>query len=258
MARYKIKIAFDGTSFAGWQSQGGTSSYSSVQEVLTSALVSIFPTPPHLTGSSRTDAGVHALGMSAHFDTNEPIKNLSRFLLRINAHLPKTIRILSIDSVSDTFHARYAAISKIYRYELSLGPVQNPFREGYSWHVPHTLNIEAMKKASISLIGTHDFSSFVNYARGNLREKNAIRTLKRIDFIEGKHTLSIEFEADGFLYKMVRNLVGALVEVGRERIYPKDIEELLKMQDRSRGDLPSLVTAPAAGLFLIDVVYRQQ
>lgn len=167
--RYQLTISYDGTHYGGWQVQKNSNA---IQPLIQKALETFLRHPIDLTGSSRTDAGVHAKGQTAHFDTDlvfEP----KRMILSLSALLPKDIRVLKVEPKEPSFHSRYSAKSKIYHYHLHLAPVINPFTKLYSHHVLGPIDLNLLKEAAQNLIGTHDFTAFAN--RGN--EKEGIRTL---------------------------------------------------------------------------------
>lgn len=247
MKNYKLLIAYDGTPFHGWQVQNNAES---IQELIQKALTLILREPTKIIGSGRTDSGVHALGQVAHFHTEIDFMPF-RVLGSLNGLLPPEIRILALDEVSPTFHAQHSAIGKIYRYHISLNPVLSPFIRGRCWHIPYNVSLQEMIRASRKLLGTHDFTSFANEAHEGSAAKDPVRTIQRIDFLENNGELSIEFEGDGFLYKMVRNIVGTLVEVGSGKIQAEEIEEILAKKDRKAAG----ASAPPQGLFLVKVHY---
>lgn len=243
--RYKLTIAYDGTKYAGWQVQENAQS---IQPLIQYALETVLRHPTDLTGSSRTDAGVHALEQIAHFDT-EVVFEPKKLLLSINALIPTDIRILSVEPVDNDFHARYSASSKIYHYHLYLDPVADPFKKLYCHQVFGNFDLEALKEAAKQFLGTHDFTSFANTKEGP--EKDAVRTLYRLDIVPEKGGLRLEFEGDGFLYKMVRNITGTLLDVAAGRLKPADIPEIFAARDRKRGGF----AAPPQGLFLVKVIF---
>lgn len=248
MARYKITIAYDGTQYCGWQVQGEKKS---IQALVQQALQTVLRHPLGLTGSGRTDAGVHARGQTAHFDTEidfDPIK----LRLSLNALLPKDIRILQVESVTSNFHARYSAQSKIYHYHLHLDRIANPFSRLYRHQVFKRLDLSRMHSAAQSLLGTHDFTSFANEPQRGSVAHDPIRTMLRCDLAEEEGGIRLEFEADGFLYKMVRNLTGALIECASGRLSPADIATILEAKDRRKAP----ATVPPNGLFLMKVIYK--
>jgi tRNA pseudouridine38-40 synthase len=247
MNRYKLTISYDGTHYSGWQVQ---SHFLSIQVFIQKALQTILNEKIDLTGAGRTDAGVHALGQTAHFSIVKEL-DLFRFHYSLNCLLPKDIRITKIEKVSLSFHARYSAIGKIYHYRIYCGAIHDPFSHHFVLHIPYPLDIEKMKLAASVLIGTHDFSSFAHQARYGSAAKNPIKTLKRIDIISDESHLRFELEADGFLYKMVRNIIGTLLEVGRGMLNAEDVLGILQAKDRKKAKM----TAPPHGLFLIRVLY---
>lgn len=247
MKKYKLTIAYDGTEYSGWQTQPNALT---IQEVLEEKLKILTKTRTPVTGAGRTDAGVHAIGQVAHFRTEE-IFNPSLLRLSLNGLLPKNIRIMEVEEVSLDFHARYSAINKIYHYHLNLGPVQDPFEKPYSWNVTNPLNMEALEKGISYLLGTHDFSAFANEAGQGAAKKNPVRTLKRISIVPERTGVRLEFEGESFLYKMVRNLTGTLIDVAKGKIPPEEIHSILKSKDRRKAGR----AAPAKGLFLVRVDY---
>ncbi len=245
--RFKLTIAYDGTHYGGWQVQPNSTS---IQSLIQKALQTALRTPLDLTGSSRTDAGVHALGQIAHFscETCDP----RRLLASLNGLLPKDIRILDVSPVDDSFHARYSAQSKTYHYHLHTDLWTSPFTRLYSTHVPYPLNLPAMQQAAAHLVGTHDFSSFACQSDTGSASRDPVRTLKRIEiFTEDNKTIRLEFEADGFLYKMVRTLVGTLLEVGCGKKSSEEIPLILTSKNRTHAG----PCAPPQGLFLVQINY---
>lgn len=245
--RYKLIIAYDGTSYCGWQVQ---KTGLSIQYLVQTALEKLLQHPISLTGSGRTDAGVHASGQTAHFDTDELVEPL-RLRLGINALLPVDIRILEVIEVPSDFHARYSAFSKIYHYHLHLDSIADPFTHPYRHIVRGPCDVNLIKKAVPHLIGTHDFTSFANHANKGSAANGAIRTLYRLDLIEQKGGVRLEFEANGFLYKMVRNITGLLLRVGAKKISPEKVADIILAKSRQSPFKP----APAQGLFLHEVCY---
>lgn len=243
---FKIIVSYDGTLYSGWQVQpNGTS----IQEKLEEALHVIFKEKIHVTGSGRTDAGVHAHKQTANFKVKTALE--SRRLLRsLNGLLPQEIRILEITEVDISFHARFDVKKKCYAYRMTLGPVQPPHWRHFSWHVPWDVNLPAMQEAASYLIGTHNFAAFTNESPSK-EEKDLIRNINRIEFIPWEYGTLIEFEGDGFLYKMVRNIVGTLVDVGASKIPPEHIKTILSSLDRRTAG----PAAPPLGLSLSYVVY---
>lgn len=247
--RYALTIAYDGTSYGGWQRQPNAVT---IQQLIEEALQIATRESLKVTGSGRTDAGVHALKQVAHFSSNKPL-NTERLFVSLNGLLPRDIRILEINEVSDTFHARYSAKVKCYHYHITLGPVQLPFDRLYSWHCRERFDIPLMRQAATLLVGTHDFTSFANEPNMGSVAKNPVRDLRRLDIFEHETGLRLEFEANGFLYKMVRNLSGTLYEVAVKKRDVKSVAHLLEAKDRKLAGR----AAPPHGLFLAWVDYKE-
>lgn len=203
-----------------------------------------------VTGQGRTDAGVHALGQTAHFDA-VPL-DTHRFLRSANALLPPSIRLLELNPVPDTFHARFSSTGKVYHYYVSTGSIQLPFDRPYRYHFRGRLDLDAIRAAAPSVVGTHDFTSFSNEAHRGSCSRDPVRTLKRLDLVEEPEGFRLEFEGNGFLYKMCRNLAGTLLAAGRGQITPEGIRQLLAAKDRKLG----FTAAPPHALFLIRVDYN--
>ncbi len=240
MRNIKLLLMYDGTPFLGFADHGVEPT---VISVLKKALEKILGHPVLIQGASRTDRGVHATGQVAHFLTPHPIPSLRS----LNGLLPLEIRVLDMVEMPLDFHPTLDAIKKTYLYRLSLGPVQLPFDRFTHWHVPYPLNIEAMQSAAASLVGEHDFSSFCNQRKAN--PYNKIRKIDTISLIQASPLhLHLEIEGKSFLYKMVRNIVGTLVEVGKGRLA---IDDVLKAKTRCAAG----ITAPAHGLTLKKVWY---
>lgn len=245
--RYKLTIAYGGTAYCGWQVQpNGISIQSLIQQALQTAL----RCPVDCTGSGRTDAGVHARGQTAHFDVSSPV-DPARLRLSLNALLPLDIRILSIEPVASDFHARYSALSKIYHYHLHLDSVTDPFVRLYRHQVYNLCDLNRIREAIPQFLGTHDFFSFANDGSRGSASRDSVRTLTRIDIIEQKGGVRLEFEADGFLYKMVRNITGTLLDVASGKLQPGDIPSIFGAKDRRTA----CSAAPPQGLFLMEVRY---
>lgn len=248
MRYLKLTVAYRGTNYCGWQVQANQLS---VQQVLETAFTKITGEKNRLTASGRTDAGVHAIGqvVSVVTATKIPNRNLVKGL---NANIPRDISVLSVEDAPERFHAIRDAKRKRYRYRLQTGPVADPLDQELIWHVSYPLDVPAMTLAAGELVGEHDFACF--QAAGADR-KSTIRTIYDCQFSECESTpfrkLHFEIEGNGFLYNMVRNIVGSLVEVGRGKQTPNWIAELIRSKDRKRAGQ----TAPAKGLFLVSVDY---
>lgn len=245
----KLTLAYDGTNYAGWQVQPNGPT---IQEKLELALKNITGETIRAVASGRTDAGVHALAQVVSFQTES---QLSPEVLckAINANMPRDIAVINVCEAPPGFHAIRDALGKRYRYVICDGPVQNIFLRHYAWQLLKRLDVEAMHVAAQSLLGKHDFSSFE--ASGSER-KTSVRTIgdifvdRRTD--EESEKIVFEIEADGFLYNMVRNIVGTLVEVGRGRQSTQWPAQVLAAKDRQQAG----PTAPPQGLFLVRVEYN--
>jgi len=246
--RIQLILAFDGTRYSGWQVQPNGLS---IQTLVQKSLETVLRHSIALTGAGRTDAGVHAEGQSAHFDTALGIC-LSRLRYSANALLPTDIRILEAKEVPQNFHARYSATGKIYHYHLQLDPAADPTRRLYRTLILSRLDLDRLQKGASLFIGTQDFAAFANESYKGAASKDSIRTLRRLEMVQEPGGLRLEFEGDGFLYKMVRNIVGTLIEIGKNQREPEEIPLLLQSRDRRRAG----PTAPAQGLFLMKVLYE--
>lgn len=248
MRSLKITLSYDGTDYCGWQTQPNGQS---IQDRVEAAIYAVTKQRTRVTASGRTDAGVHAMGQVASCDVNcgLPVDVMQR---AINANLPADIRVLRIDDSLPGFHAIRDAHSKRYRYVIQDGGVLDVFAQHYCWFVPQELNQQLMSAAGQLLVGTRDFASF--QAAGSPRA-STIRTIHEINIKRSEVSLSkqivCEFTADGFLYNMVRNMVGTLVEVGQGRRPVEWIQNVLAARDRSEAG----ITAPPQGLFLVSVYY---
>lgn len=247
---YRLILAYDGTDFAGWQIQQGAIT---VQGAVEQAILQITQQPTRIAGAGRTDAGVHARGQVAHFHLSTPWQ--PHTLLRaLNGVLPPTIRILSVDIPPDGFHAQKSATKKEYHYHIILDPVLMPFDRLYAWHYRKRVDIQLLKAAAKKFIGTHDFKAFANSPGVGNGPKTSIRTIYRLDVIERDGGLRFEFEGSGFLYKMVRNIVGMIMAVASQRRSLEEIDELFASKDRSLAE----PAAPPHGLFLMGVSYEEK
>lgn len=249
MLTYKLTISYDGTVYSGWQIQ---SNALSIQQIIRDKLALLTQISDlNLVGSGRTDAGVHAAGQAAHFRCEKKL-DIFRFLHSLNALLPKDIRILSMGLVDNEFHARYSAIGKEYHYCIHLDRVMDPFRRHYCWHFHQPLDIGLLQIAAPLFIGTHDFTSFSNETHKGPASRNAVRHLTRLDCCQVKGGIRLEFEGDGFLYKMVRNIVGTMVQVASGIRHIEEIPLIFAAKDRCAAG----PAAPSQGLFLFNVKYK--
>jgi len=245
MKNIKLIIEYDGTEYAGWQRQTNALS---VQQVIEDALNTLTGSNIELTGSGRTDSGVHARGQVANFHTDSTIPP-ERFSFALNTLLPKDIRIVHSMEVPDCFHARYSAIGKRYRYSMITNPHGTAIGSRYYCHVPYPLDVEAMKRACSYIIGTHDFAAF--QAAGSAA-RTTVRTIGMARIVSRPPFLYFDIEGSGFLYNMVRILAGTLLEIGKGKLAPDNMPEIIKSRDRRRAG----PTAPAQGLSLEEVYYE--
>ncbi len=248
MQNYKLTICYDGTRYRGWQKQGNTDN--TIQAKLEALLSRLLGQPVEVNGSGRTDAGVHARRQVCSFRGNTDL-NEKELLKQIRSFLPEDIGAVSLECADPRFHARLQAVGKTYLYRIWNSSEPNVFDRRYIWQIPEKLDEDAMKRGAQLLSGTHDFSSF--QANKHFK-KSAVRTIYGFEF---KHAggndqeLQIYVTGDGFLYNMVRILVGTLVEIGRGERRPEEIPDLLKAENREAAGM----TAPAKGLTLWDVYY---
>lgn len=247
--KLKLTIAYDGAAYQGWQVQKiGTG----VQQKVEEALAKLFPSVHRIHSSSRTDTGVHALGMVAHFELPRAEFRMTprKLALAANAHLPEDIRIVSAVRVPLAFHSRFHASGKQYRYTVWNHTAMNPLLRTQAWHVPVALNVAAMRKAARLIVGRHDFRSFA--ANHSYHIEDTVRTLTRCDLRRSGPQITFTIEGNGFLYKMCRGIVGTLVQLGRGKFTESELKRMLDAKDRRAAGM----TAPAHGLVLWKVFYK--
>ncbi|HWA11130.1 MAG TPA: tRNA pseudouridine(38-40) synthase TruA [Opitutaceae bacterium] len=246
LPRWKCVCAYDGTAFAGWQSQAAATGRA-IQDVIEERLAQILGKPVRIHGSGRTDAGVHALAQVFHFDAawrHGPAKLLAAF----RAGLPPAIQVSSVRAARPGFHARFDATGKRYVYHLHLGDA-DPFTRPYCWPVFRGLDFGAMQAAVAVLRGRHDFRAFTAL-NGPARE-DTVRNLRRLELTRRGRRVRITLEAEGFLYKMARSLAGGIVAVGEGKLTVAQLRTILASRERTMA----VQTAPAQGLFLAKVFY---
>jgi tRNA pseudouridine38-40 synthase len=247
-SRLKLVVAYDGRSFSGWQSQPNRNG---IQDHLEAAFAQICSEPLRVHGAGRTDAGVHAIAQCAHVDLAARRYRPDRWLSALNGLLPPTIRIMRCQFVSESFHARFSAKGKTYRYRIWNGPVLPPFENGRAWHVRNSLDRTAMVAAAQCFRGRHDFASFA--ANRGVPIGDTIRTIHQVRVRHSGPHFSVEFEGDGFLYKMVRIMIGTLVRIGLAKASLNEIRS--RLETTRKALLHDRNAAPAAGLFLVRVRY---
>lgn len=259
----KITIAYDGTGYLGWQRLGGKQQKQSIQGMLETVIGEIVQYPVRLTGSGRTDAGVHAKGQVANFSVPSAFltegkkieERLHFFCMECNKQLPEDIRILDATYVSNDFHSRYDAKQKTYCYYIDTRK-EAPcvFSRKYALWVPEKLDVGKMKQAVEILLGTHDFLGFSSKSRAGIqkKQKDTVRMLYSVEILSWKHGIYFSFTADGFLYNMVRILTGTLLEVGTGKRGIQQVRQALEKKDRQQAG----ATVSSVGLFLEQVDYK--
>lgn len=247
MSNYKLTVEYDGSCYHGYQIQGDLPT---IQACLESAISMLAGEPVRVIASGRTDTGVHALAQVINFTSTKFSVPVERIPKALNSVLPQDIRVLTAEVVPNDFHARFDAKKKKYFYQLYLARQGTAFYRNYAWCIESELDVKAMYKAGKHLEGTHDFAAFT--ASGG-SVSSTVRTIYNFNLIQEERLVKLEFIGNGFLYKMVRNLVGTLVEVGMGRRKPESIKELLVSRSRSLAG----ITAPPQGLFLEQVWYEE-
>ena len=255
----KLVVSYDGTNYAGWQKQAADKGLG-VQQVIEDTLGKLLGDVTHITGAGRTDAGVHALGQVANFYTESPLP-VERMAYAFNNCLPKDIRIISAEQVDMDFHARYDAVGKTYCYYVTPNSKPTVFQNRYSWHLAESLDLEKMQAAAEYFLGEHDFRNFAasgTSVRDFVRRIDVCRittmqVTPAMPWLESGCYLCFRFSGNGFLYKMVRNLVGTLVSVGKGQLAPADVPAWLQAEIK-----PNIYPAPAHGLFMEQVYYDEE
>lgn len=242
----KLEIEYDGTNYAGWQVQSKVRG-KTIQQIIEKTLQRIIREKVKVIASGRTDSGVHALGQVANFYTFSQMP-LPRLKIALNGLLPEDIKVTKIKEAKQSFHSRFSAKSKIYRYTILNRAYSSPLLRNAVYFYPHPLNVKLMQSEAKALIGKHDFSAF----QASLgREKNPVKTIKKISVSKKGDFIYVLIEADGFLYNMVRNIVGTLIEVGRGRFAKGSLKKILRLRNRRLAG----PTAQAKGLCLLKVKY---
>lgn len=245
MRNIRMTIKYDGSRYKGFQRLKDNDM--TIQGKIEAVLSKMTGEDIEIIGSGRTDMGVHAYGQVANFKTKSDI-HINKMKSYLYEYLPEDIVISEIEEVEDRFHSRYNAKSKVYLYKIYNDEFHDPFLRKYTNHIPKKLDIDLMKEASKYLIGEHDFTSF---ASSKSKKKSNVRNIHSIEIYEKNNLIEVFVEGDGFLYNMVRIIVGALIDVGSQRKAPIDIKYMLEQKDRSKAS----DTAPAKGLYLYKVKY---
>lgn len=244
MRNIRVVLEYDGTHFQGFQRQKRSRT---IQGELEKALSRILGSRTHVIPAGRTDSGVHARGQVVHFLTRSKIP-LTNLLRALNSYLPEDLAVRNAELAAPDFHARYKAKRKIYSYRLLTAPVRSPLSRLYACHTTYPLSLARMRKGAMLLCGKHNFRSFQARADG----RNSVRTLYRVDVKKQSPWIVLTFEGDGFLYYMVRNMVGTLLWLGRGKLTLAQFRKILEAKDRSLAG----PTAPARGLTLEKVTYE--
>jgi len=246
MYRYQILIEYVGTSFVGWQIQ---KKGNSIQKTVQSVLSKLLRQKIILHGSGRTDAGVHALEQSAHFDVKNKIQNIDKIIKSLNFFLNnKMISVINIKSKKNNFHARHSAKERIYLYIILNRLSPSTINKNREWHIRKKLDINLIKKGSKKLIGTHDFSTF---RASNCSAKSPVRTINEIIVSKSKIRIKLKFKSKSFLKNQVRSMVGCLKYLGEKKWSLKKFESIFNKKDRKKVAPP----APARGLYLEKINY---
>jgi len=248
MKNYKLTIQYDGTRYKGWQTQNTTDL--TIQGKIEDILTRLAGRPVDLTGSGRTDAGVHAFGQVANVHLEETLTT-EEIRDYLNRYLPEDIAVTAVEEADERFHSRYHALSKTYLYRIHTGKVPNVFERKYMYMYQNPLDVSRMRQAADYLVGTHDFKAFC----GNKKmKKSTVRTIYEIKLEETENELRIYYTGNGFLQNMVRILTGTLIEIGDGRREPEEIVSILEGKNREAAGY----TAPACGLTLCKVTYEKE
>ena len=247
MYTYRMRIAYDGTRYRGWQRQKNTDQ--TIQMIMEKELSHLCGCKVRISGSGRTDSGVHAFGQEASFRVKQKLESEAVWKA-LNEKLPEDIRILAFTEAPEGFHARKSAVGKCYEYYVDLQDKADVFSRRYSYHFPRNIDVDAMRAAAKYLEGIHDFSSFTD----GKDIDDTVRMIEQIPVQKEEERLILTFYGDGFLYHMVRILTGTLLCVGTGQIAPEKVKDILLAKDRRQAGFP----APAKGLFLKEVYYEER
>lgn len=244
MRRIKLIVAYDGTEYSGWQIQPEAPT---IEMYLDKAIHELTGENVHVTGASRTDAGVHAYGNVAVFDTESTIPG-DRFTFALNRFLPDSIVIQDSWEVSVDFHPRHCNTRKTYEYRILNTAVPLPQKRNFTWHVAGSVDIEKMKEAAAYIVGEHDFKSFCCV---RTQAESTVRTIYSLEVLQEGSEIIIRIKGNGFLYNMVRIITGTLIQVGKGRFMPEYVKQMLEAKDRTVAGQ----TAPPQGLTLVGIEY---
>ncbi len=248
MNNYKLTIQYDGNRYKGWQRLGDSDS--TVQGKIEKAISVLTGEQIEIIGSSRTDAGVHALQQVANFKTSQELST-ERIMSFVNHYLPPDISVIEVEQVDERFHARFHATEKTYLYKIWNREYSQPFLRKYSMHVVKPLNMEKMKQAAAHFVGEHDFTA---YANAKSKKKDSVRTIHKLELSEQDGVIELRVTGNGFLYNMVRKMVGTLIAVGLGEKQPEDVPGLILGKDRSQtGGM-----ADAEGLYLESIRFKNE
>lgn len=246
--RMKLVVSYDGTDFSGWQVQARGRT---VQGTLEEALARMHKHPVRLTGAGRTDSGVHAAGQAAHFETDIQTIPPANFVPALNRILPNDVRVLKSKEVRPCFHARYSAVRRVYRYTINCSPHALPQENRYAYHLRRGVNITLLNRMASQICGVHDFATF---GVPDEQSKSSIRTVYNAAFFpQGKYVIFL-ITGRAFLWRMVRSLVGTILELSEDGAGEEGMRKLLELKDRTKTG----TTAPSHGLCLSEVVYDEQ
>ena len=243
----KLVLTYDGAGFAGWQRQKNAPS---VQQALEEAIARVTGEQPTVVGAGRTDAGVHALGQVANFHTASRL-SVAELHRALNGVLPETVAVLEAEEVAPEFHARFGATGKHYRYTIHNAPVRPVLDRHRVLHVRGRVNLTAVRRAARVLVGEHDFAAFTTHAR---EKENTVRRVEELSVRRNGERVMVDIIGNGFLYNMVRAIVGTLLDVGRGRLTSEGVACILASGDRRQAG----PTAPAHGLCLMSVRYPDE
>ena len=249
MARYQVILAYDGTHFKGFQRQAGKSEARTVQRTFESALRKLGWIGRSILSAGRTDSGVHASGQVVAFDLEWQHSRME-LIAALNANLPVDIAVRDLFEVGSDFHPRYDALSRRYCYRIFVDPIRNPLHERFAWRVWPEVDVGLLHQAAACLVGTHDFRAFGTPPHSG---GTTVRSIRQANWIEDQETLVFDIQANAFLYRMVRKLVGYQIKIGQGKLELAAINERLK--DQSTARVKSI--APAQGLTLVSVEYVQ-